>query len=364
MTRMIEYLRDDLRVILTHPGPESFLGIPCVGAAPDYWSKPLPSRAYGRLRDRIAGGWDEHVLRILRRADLTHILLNYVSSAMAARPMWDSLDVPVLIHCHGFDVDADSRCDDNPTKLLWRENLAEEILDLAQRVSFIANSEWTRKKLLGLGVPDTSIFLKYFGVETHSVPPGRRSDGTEISILYLGRLVDCKGPDQVIRAFEIARHAGLRGRLTIAGDGPMRVTCELMRLASPFRERISILGAVDRELAATLMRDADVFTSHHQVGPITRREEAFGVAVLEAHGWGLPVVCGRSGGVPEIVDDGVTGILVTPGDVETHASAFLKLAGSAALRGEMSMAGQERARLSFSLEVEQRRIYEILDAVG
>lgn len=363
MTRMIEYMRPDLSLILTHPDRREFLGIPCVGVEPDYWQRSLVYRVCARARDRMGGGWQRHVRRVLRRAQLTHILLNYVTAAMQSRPAWDALDVPVLVHCHGFDVTEDGRFEDNPAQPLHDAGYAGRVRDLAGRVTFIANSEWTRQRLLALRVPDTAIEVKRFGVAIGDVNAARRSDDAEVTIVFLGRLVDFKGPEQVIRAFCMACDRGLKGRLLIAGDGPMRVTCELMRIESPYADRIAMLGEVDRATAGSLLRDADVFTTHHQRGLISRREEAFGVAVVEAMGWGLPVVCGRSGGVPETVEHGVNGILITPGDIDAHAEAFLRLADSAALRHELGTAAQRRVRESFTIAAERARMYAILKRV-
>ncbi|MCH8923254.1 MAG: glycosyltransferase, partial [Planctomycetes bacterium] len=67
-----------------------------------------------------------------------------------------------------------------------------------------------------------------------------------------------------------------------------------------------------------LRAEADIFTAHNCTGPITRQEEAFGVSIVEAMAAGLPVVSGRSGSLPEIVEDRVDGILVEPGDREAH----------------------------------------------
>jgi colanic acid/amylovoran biosynthesis glycosyltransferase len=181
-----------------------------------------------------------------------------------------------------------------------------------------------------------------------------------MNILYLGRLVDCKGPELVIRAFEQACDRGMDAMLTIAGDGPLRLTCELLRARSPYAGRIEFLGEVDRAAGVQLREKADVFCAHNCLGPITLQEEAFGVAFVEAMAAGLPVVTGRNGSLPEIMEDGKQGILVEPGNVKAQAEAFLRLANDPALRQQMGRSGWERAGQLFSSQQEIARLREIL----
>ncbi len=78
----------------------------------------------------------------------------------------------------------------------------------------------------------------------------------------------------------------------------------------------------------------------------------------------LPIVSGASGSLPEIVDDGVEGILVRPGDVEAHAAAFLRLANDPELRARMGRRGWQRALRDFSLEGERDALRSILGLDG
>jgi len=117
---------------------------------------------------------------------------------------------------------------------------------------------------------------------------------------------------------------------------------------------------VDADTGARLRREADIFTAHNCTGEVTNQEEAFGVSFAEASADGLPVVTGRSGGIPEIVEDGVTGILFEPGDVEAHAEALLMLASDPERRARMGEAAWRRARERFPLSNEGPGLRTIL----
>jgi glycosyltransferase involved in cell wall biosynthesis len=145
--------------------------------------------------------------------------------------------------------------------------------------------------------------------------------------------------------------------LIIAGDGPLRTNCELLRLRSPYKDFIQILGSVNAQEAQTLFAEADVFTQHNIVGEISRQSECFGVSIVEAMAMGLPVVCTKNGGVIESVVQGETGFLGDPGDVEAQADAFIRLGGDPQLRQRMGDAGRVRVADFFSpgREIQQLR---------
>lgn len=294
--------------------------------------------------------------RAFRSPEVAAVLMHYVNRAVRYRDVIESIAKPVFVHCHGYDVTWDLRvpegsrfgCHFHPS------NYIDAVRELPENLKFIANSRHTMERLEDIGVSKERIVVKHLGVEIpeHPRPSHRRTRSVEI--LFLGRLVDFKGPDLVIRAFERASERGLDGRLTLAGDGPLRLTCELLRSRSPYQGRISLVGSVDEEQAARLRAEADIFTAHNCIGPVTHQEEAFGVAVVEAMAAGLPVVSGDNGSLPEIITDGAEGFLIQPGDIDAHADALLRLATDPELRTQMGTAGWARARDHFSLESEIR----------
>ena len=291
---------------------------------------------------------------------VTRILVHYLEFALRYREVWAHTSKKLFVHCHGYDVTWDLRAHETPDQPAHAPDYVSRVRELSAKAILIANSAVTADKLKSVGISGERIVIKPLGVPVSERSPTKPERDHGLNILYLGRLVDFKGPDLVIRAFELACEKGFDGTLAIAGDGPLRATVELMRRESRFADRIKILGAVDAETGERLRDAADVFTAHNRTGPLSRQEEAYGVSIVEAMAAALPVVTGRSGGVEETVVDGETGILVSPGDVEAHAEAFLQLARDQQLRRRMGEAGWRRAKALFSCEIERKCLLDIM----
>jgi len=356
MQRMLEELGDDLGTVVAWntAGETSWRGrARAVALRP---RRSLFDRLLARLSIRSP---KQILLREIRRPGISHILCHYGEFAVHFMDVWRTTNMPLFIHFHGFDATFDLRSVEQPGKSYYTESYRRDMQELARRATLIANSEFTKSLLINAGIPADRIQVKHLGVPVPAVERvQRRRD--EIHILHLGRLVDFKSPDRTIKAFEIARSKGLRGYLTIAGDGPLRMVCEQLRAESPYMNSIHLIGAVTAERAQELLADADIYTQHNTKGEFSRQEECFGVSILEAMAAGIPVVGTRSGGVLETVVDGETGILVDPGDVEGQAEAMLRLSKDPALRQQLGDAGQKRVAEYFNMEREAERLRAII----
>lgn len=140
-------------------------------------------------------------------------------------------------------------------------------------------------------------------------------------------------------------------RLLVVGDGPAApdVRTALARL----EPRTTWLGVLDEAVLANTYQAADLL-----VWPAVR--EAFGMALLEAQASGLPVVAGKTDGVPAVVSDGETGLLPPPGDTRAFADAIAALLDDPARREAMGQAARARVLRHHSLEAAARQLDRIL----
>jgi glycosyltransferase involved in cell wall biosynthesis len=166
-------------------------------------------------------------------------------------------------------------------------------------------------------------------------------------VVNVGRLVRWKGQDVFLRAVAQARGRVPRLRAVIVGaadddDRSRAFADELQRLATELgiAERVTFTG--HRVDAPRVMSAADVVV-HSAVSP-----EPFGRVIIEALAAGRPVVATRAGGVLDILDHGVTGLLVPPNDVGELAQALERLAADAGLRARLAAAGRQHAAAHYS----------------
>lgn len=331
----------------------------------------LQSRFPNRLLSDIGDSYvSQRTLDLLKRlcgtseVNQTPILIHYINNAVLLRKLWRKIDSPVYVHCHGQDVTWDRRLDKLPVVRVHPRNYLTQSRELQNRVTFIANSCCTKQKLVEEGFREDRIVVKYLGVEIDDQTVELSGQGEPLRILYLGRFVDFKGPNDVIRAFDLACSKGMHASLVMAGGGPLFNDCKRIAASSKFRSSISLLGPVASSEAKQLIRCSDVITAHNRRSSITGQEEAYGVSIVEAMAAGRPVVTASSGGVQETVEHDVTGYLVTPGDIEAHAEALQRLANDRQLLKKMGRAAYERSRKRFSVAAEKIALNDILSGTS
>jgi glycogen synthase len=150
-----------------------------------------------------------------------------------------------------------------------------------------------------------------------------------------GRLVRQKGFDVLIRSYGQCAETGLD--LLIAGDGPERQRLEQLVIDLNLAERVHLVGRLDHKALAELHAGAEFF-----VLP-SIADEGLPLVCVEALASGLPVVATRSGGVEELVEDGLNGLLVGKGDEEALSAALRRLSSDPELRTSMSRNARARA---------------------
>jgi glycosyltransferase involved in cell wall biosynthesis len=178
---------------------------------------------------------------------------------------------------------------------------------------------------------------------------------TELSLLAAGRMVPQKRHDRLLRVIaRVRQQARVPIRLTIAGDGPLRASTEeqAARLGLS-QDAVTFLGAVADLVPVYQAADIFLLTSDHEGTPNV---------LLEAMACGLPVIATRAGGVPEVVEDGVSGYLVEPSDEEMLIRRILSLLAAKDQRLEIGRAARRRMETNYSPETLSARLQQIYRA--
>ncbi len=228
----------------------------------------------------------------------------------------------------------------------------------------IAISRFVKEQLVKGGLPEDKVIVRYLGVDIERfVPdPAARSrwaskfsiQPNELIMSTVSYLRPFKNPHVLVETCSLLKKRSIPARLFVAGDGEMLP--ELKELSSQLgvSDRIHWLGNVSDP--KSLLQASDVFL-------LASVGEAFGLVLAEAMACGVSVVGSRSGSLPEVVDDGRTGLLATPLDAKSFADSIERLAKDDQLRKDMGAQALKRVHENFGIEraVEETiRIYESL----
>lgn len=280
-------------------------------------------------------GWLWHLPRLwfaARKADL--VVISHVLPLGTAAKL---VGKPYAVIVHGLDLRSAAA---HPRK----KALAARVLKDAKLV--VANSAATASELPGFGIDPASVLILTPGVD-----PAFASDTLDLGlegekvILAAGRLVGRKGFDRLIRLLPELRKAVGDVRLVIAGAGPEEERLRRDAVLGGVDASVKFVIAPERVTLASLYKEADLFAL--AVRRSEKDVEGFGIVFLEAALFGLPVVSTRTGGIPEAVQDDVTGTLVDPDSDGELFEALKKLLTDGDAARRMGEAGRARVLREF-----------------
>lgn len=188
--------------------------------------------------------------------------------------------------------------------------------------------------------PDKPMFnIPYFCDLTRfrTAAEGNSEASDSVEILFSGQLIERKGVDTLLEAFERVARRHPAARLTLLGSGPNRADYEAL-VADDLKPRVQFLGHQDPADLPKLFAKADIFC-------LPSRHDGWGVVVNEALGAGLPIVVSdKVGAGPDLVEQGENGFITPVNDAAALAEALDKIVGDAALRQRMTQRSTEMAR--------------------
>lgn len=193
-------------------------------------------------------------------------------------------------------------------------------------------------------IPNGLMLNKFTGAFPNRSQLRRQTSVADDEFLWLavGRLDEQKDYPTLLRAFQLLRHGGYKARLQVAGQGP---------LLSKLKRQVADLRIDDYVMFLGLRHDIPLLLNAADGFVLSSAWEGLPNVVMESMAAGRPVVATRVGGVPELIEDGVNGYLVDPGNAVALAAAMKKIMSlSEAERKAMGMAGREHIEANFSLE--------------
>jgi len=282
-------------------------------------------------------------------AQLLHVYFGHI--AVLLRPLIRQWQKPSVVSFHGADVLVDMQ------KPAYRR-ATKEMLSLVRRV--LVRSDSLRQAVIDLGcapekieIQRTGIPLTEFLFRERSIPGNR-----QWRLLQAGRLIEKKGLKTTLRAFAKFGKEFPGARLTIAGEGPQLKELQALARELQIDGVVDFAGFVSQEELRELFNEAHIFLHPSETGR-DGNQEGVPNSMLEAMASGLPVFATWHGGIPEAVENNISGILVNERDYRALADGLIETAKSPARLRAMGRMASENVAKKFSQAEQTRWLEEI-----
>ncbi len=283
------------------------------------------------------------------QARLLHIYFGHI--AVHLLPLIRSWPHPSIVSFHGADVMVDMN------KPAYRQ-ATMDMLSTIRRV--LVRSESLRRAVINLGCDErkieilrTGIPLDQFSFRERSVPRNG-----EWRLVQACRLIEKKGLPVTLRAFAIFKKEHPNAVLEMAGEGPLLPSLKNLAAELNLADSVRFRGFLSQEELLEVFYKSHIFVHPSETGR-DGNQEGVPNSMLEAMATGLPVFATKHGGIPEAIENGVSGVLVAERDIEGLAEKLLKAAKNPASLGDIALAGADRVTREFDQKKQVQRLEEI-----
>lgn len=282
-------------------------------------------------------------LQVCRGCDIIHA--NWIPAGMIAVLLKRIHKKPCILTLHGTDI-----CDIGENKAAGRDDIP--FAGLLKKLSvyvlkdadmIIAVSKEQKNIASKLGVPENKIRIIPNGVDSKNFSQEVK-ETNDFRILYVGRLVQEKGLGYLLEAMKSIIDELPDASLTIVGEGIKKADLEKHVQELGIREKVRFLGAKPHEEIPHYLEDADVFV-------LPSLSEGLALVILEAMACGKPIVATNVGGIPDLVVDEETGLLVPPKDSKALAEAIKRILRDDDLRLKISKNSRKRIEERFDWDI-------------
>ena len=283
------------------------------------------------------------------RAQVLHIYFGQI--AVHLLPLIRAWQNPTIVSFHGADVMVDMN---KPAYL----EVTRQMLDAVKLI--LVRSDSLRRALVDLGCKAEKIEIQRTGIPVQEFQFRERSFPStgEWRLVQAGRLIEKKGLPVSLRAFAtfLTRHPN--ATLTVAGEGPL--LAELQNLTSNLKieRHVSFTGFISEQQLREIYYQSHIFLHPSQTGH-DGNQEGIPNSMLEAMATGLPTFATDHGGIPEAIENGVTGVLVPERDHKALAQALIDATRHAGFLSRIARGGTDVVRKNFDLRMQAQRLEQI-----
>jgi colanic acid/amylovoran biosynthesis glycosyltransferase len=338
--------------------------LPAIGSSPVLSDAPLARLARKLTRMVRRRPWTDEITSgyvAAFRDRPAVVLAEYGPTGVRVLDACARAGLPLVVHFHGYDSSVRAVLDEHHDG--YRRLFAAA-------AAIIAVSRSMRDALIALGAPAEKVHYCPYGVDCDAFKPpighrlGDRADANAPPVaLAVGRFVEKKAPHLAILAFARAHLLHPESRLRMIGDGPLLGVCKDLVAALDLDHAVTFEGPQPHHYVREAMREVRCFVQH-SVQAANGDCEGTPNAVIEAGASGLPCVVTRHAGIPDVVIDGETGILVGERDVAGMAAGLSRMFGDSALAERMGRAARDRVVREFALDQRLQALWAVIEAAA
>ncbi len=331
-----------------------------------YYGGRLPSALEGhpdmldisfteRVKRRFVKGFsfaEKKLLFSLHHEKVDFVLAEYGHTAAESLHVIQHLGLPLIVHFHGYDASEQSI-------VAAYGKRYKDVFNYASSV--VAVSKKMKRDLLAMGCPEGKIVINYYGPNDDYLRIEPAYDN--LQFVSVGRFVKKKAPHLTILAFQEVVKKYPEAKLVMIGEGELLSVCRELVRALQLDDNVFFKGILSTNDIAAVFKNSLAFVQH---SIITETGDAEGtpVAVIEAQAAGLAVVATRHAGIPDVVIDNETGLLVNEQDVAGMTGDMLRIIKEEGLAKRLGEQGKKRIEEHFSMNRSLQGLHKIILAAA
>ncbi|WP_167342346.1 glycosyltransferase [Nonlabens sp. SY33080] len=280
--------------------------------------------------------WEQLALH-LKSNQIDSILIEYGTHAHHLLPLLNLIDIPVVVHFHGYDASMQSAIESS--------NQYKEVFLRANHV--ISVSQDMKEKLLSINCPEDKLVLNTYGPRDEFFKV--EAQFSKKQLIAVGRFTDKKAPYYTILAFSKIAKQHPDAKLIMAGKGELLNTCKNLVQHLNLQQQVLFPGVIDASAFKNYLKESRAFVQH-SITASSGDMEGTPLAVLESSAAGLPVISTTHAGIKDVVQHKISGLLCEEHDVTTMAAHMDTLLSHREQAIEMGKNAKNRIKDDFTLE--------------